>query len=284
MSFRARRCWNPRPQCCKIIIFWFDSCWFYFSSQFLNTWKLQLWGECQSIIIGLKAETWEAIINSVIIWEEGYSSIRTACLVTMEEVEATSKVNNTSKVREECLSKCQEVTVEVVEWYSSNNMASPRETKTFRVTSKTVLTITKLWSASFTKVEEIVHMVPDARLPMGAKSCKPVVSNSLVKTMGNKRWICHKIWTSNNSRWWHLSSCTLTRCNTFHTQVLTKTRKDNSRRMDKRANRLWLCNLLQSCLIHRCYSNNSVVSQASRISSSMLKLQDKVSPIRLNSK
>ena len=67
-----------------------------------------------------------------------------ACHVTTEEVEAIFKVNNTSKDREECLNKCQEVTVEVVEWYSSNNMASPRETKTSRVTSKTVLTITKL--------------------------------------------------------------------------------------------------------------------------------------------
>ena len=62
----------------------------------------------------------------------------------MVEAEAISKVNSTSKDREECLSKCQEVTVEVEEWYSSNSMASPRETRTSRVTSKTVLTITKL--------------------------------------------------------------------------------------------------------------------------------------------
>ena len=67
-----------------------------------------------------------------------------ACHVTTEEAEAISKVNNTSKDREECHNKCQEVTAEVVEWYSNNNMASPRETKTSRVTSKTVLTITKL--------------------------------------------------------------------------------------------------------------------------------------------
>ena len=67
-----------------------------------------------------------------------------ACHVTTEEAEAIFKVNNTSKDREECPSKCQEVTAEVVEWYSSNNMAFHKETKTSRVTSKTVLTIIKL--------------------------------------------------------------------------------------------------------------------------------------------
>ena len=73
-----------------------------------------------------------------------FSSNRTACHATTEEVEAISKVNNTSKDREECLSKCLEVMAVVAEWYSSNNLAFLKETKTSRETSKTVLTIIKL--------------------------------------------------------------------------------------------------------------------------------------------
>ena len=219
----------------------------YFISQFLSIWRLLQWEGCQSTTTpprGHKADrTWVANISKettcVVV------SSRICRAIKDEVVVATSKVSNSTRgIKEACNKICLVATVEAtMEWCSSKITLWTRVDRTSRATSKIVLTIIKLSSANFTKGAETVLMVPDALSPMEARSCSNAARNNLIRMEENKKWICRKIWTTSNNRWWHHPTCILIKCNTSNIQALTRMHRLSSIRMDKETRKLCWCKL-----------------------------------------
>ena len=220
----------------------------YFISRFLSIWRLLQWEGCQSTTTMLNKghrvdKTWVAIISKettcVVV------SSRICRAIKDEVVVATSKASNSTRgIKEACNKICLVATVEAtMEWCSSKITLWTRVDRTSRATSKIVLTIIKLWSANFTKGAETVLMVPDALSPMEVRSCSSVARNNLIRMEENKKWICRKIWTTSNNRWWLHRTCILTKCNTFNIQALTRMLRPSSIRMDKETRKLCWCKL-----------------------------------------